>query len=101
MGNGDNAKKHASGEGKDLTGAYAAIILVALAFGIYYLIAKEGQQQEIFDRVLDAYVVDYQCVVAQMEGRSVKTYRCDRPTPGSYIAAADLYEAIRTGIKAK
>lgn len=101
MGNADNAKKHASGEGKDRSGAYAAIILVALALGIYFLIAKQGQQQDIFDRALDAYVVEYQCVVAQMEGRFVKTYRCDQPTPGSYIAAADLYEAIRTGIKAK
>lgn len=101
MDNGQDTKKNASRKGKDLTGAYMALLLVAIGFAIGAWINAEGKSQENDLRAREAYLFDNNCVVAQMQGRDVKAYRCDRPAPGTYISAVDVYQAIKAGAEAK
>lgn len=101
MDNGQDTKKNASRKGKDLSGAYMALLLVAIGFAIGAWITAEGKRQDNDRRALDAYLVDNNCVVAQMQGRDVKTYRCDRPAPGTYISAVEVNQAIKAGTEAK
>jgi hypothetical protein len=45
------------------------------------------------DTQVTKFLQQHQCVVAQMEAFRVKSYRCDAPTVGDYVLAANLYEA--------
>lgn len=60
-----------------------------------------GAKQAYFDKAEAAYIVKYECVIADMDGRMPTKYRCDLPEK-HYIGSGDLHhEALAEADKAK
>lgn len=80
-------------------GVTAGVILcmlgcfIALSSGM----SSTREKTEQRNKAESAYIESNGCVVAQMEGRFVSKYRCEKPEP-RYLSAAELAREAMTGV---
>lgn len=72
-------------------GETAVIIgfLMAGAVGLSYVMSSTTESSERQDAAESAYIEKNSCVVAQMNGRYVAKYRCEKPEP-RYLERSEL-----------
>jgi hypothetical protein len=65
-------------------------IMLSTAFGIAVLVGNQGEQIAANNRARDKYIQEHNCVVADLSGRQVSRYRCDKPAPAVYVDSLSL-----------
>lgn len=76
---------------RETVGIIIVIVGTALVVGVWAARANASYAQE--RSKLSAYLRSHQCVVAEMQGRFVQSYRCDQPAPSRYVSVKDLRRA--------
>lgn len=88
-----SSQNTASWSRKELTLAILAMMAVSIGIarcdGHVQEQAAQRQAQE------HEYIVNHECVVAEMRGRYVASYRCDKPAPARYLTPGELGRAAQ------
>lgn len=71
------------------------IVLVLAALGVGVGSARYEDREAKREAAISAYIEAYGCVVANMSGRFISSYRCDKLEGGSYLPAAELVRRAR------
>lgn len=73
------------------------LTLVGGAFGFAMLGGLLKTSAAAEKTLMTEYLQKHLCVVADVRGREVSSYRCDLPAPGTYIDAATARQHVLRG----